>query len=557
MTAGVLRSWSEVVRSAFEYSSGRVIAFTRLVLAVVFFLALWIDPAQPVRASALGYTLLFGYMLLAAALLAISWRSWWWDYRLAWPVMTADVFAFLAAVFFTEGAADDFTSPFLAFFTYLMLAATIRWDWRVTLVTGIAITALYLLVGSFIAMLDPQFDIYRFGRRVIYMLVLALILVWFGLQRREQAIERFVEHLGQPKGEPALVEQALSYAIAQSRARRAVVAWGEYEEPDVELRTHGLDHPSARVGPEELSAETGFAREARLFDRRRQRSLVARRGQRPVAVMQPIGDDRLAQLCGIDEGVALPLIGLTGRGELLLCDIEGMGSDHVQLGGLIAREITAAFDRQATLALASETALARMRDSLAHDLHDSVAQSLTGASLRLEGLRVWIRDGGDPDAEIDAMKVSLREEQAHVRSLIARLRFGDPGGARVEAGAAIRALLTSLSVQWGVTARVTPPAGPADLPAWLVHELEQVLREAVANAVRHGNAGQITVELTAVEDEIGLKIADNGSGFPQDDPNRRPRSIGGRVDKLGGRLSVETGPAGTTLAISIPQGTAA
>jgi signal transduction histidine kinase len=254
--------------------------------------------------------------------------------------------------------------------------------------------------------------------------------------------------------------------------------------------------------------------------------------------------------------VALPLTGLTGRGELLLCDIEGVGGDHVQLGALIAREITAAFDRQATLALAGETALARMRDSLAHDLHDSVAQSLAGASLRLEGLRAWIRAGGDPDAEIDAMKTSLRDEQAHVRSLIARLRLGEQGESAVEAGAALRTLLASLSVQWGVTARALPPEIPVPLPGRLVHELEQVLREAVANAVRHGNANRITATLASADGELRLRIKDDGAGFPEDEPDPRPWSISGRVEKLGGRLSVVTGRNGTMLDISIPEGTA-
>jgi signal transduction histidine kinase len=553
MTPDARPAWSELPRRAFEYSSGRVIAFTRLVLAVVFFLALWIDPAQPARASALGYALLFGYMLVAIALLATSWRSWWWDHRLSWPAMLVDVLAFLAAVFFTEGTADDFTSPFLAFFAFLMLAATIRWDWRMTLIIGLAVTGLYLLVGLGIAGIDEDFDYYRFGRRVIYMFILALILAWFGLQRREPAIERFVERLGDPPGEAALLEQALRYAASQSHARRAAIAWGEYEEPDVELRTLGFGVPRTRLGPAEFDAETGYARDAQLFDRVKDRSLVARRGQRPVARRGPI-DDRLAELCDIDQGVALPLTGLTGRGELLLCDIEGVGIDHVQRGTLLAREVTAAFDRQATLALAGETALARMRDSLAHDLHDSVAQSLAGASLRLEGLRAWIRDGGDPDAEIDAMKLSLREEQGHVRSLIARLRLGTDREADVDAGAAMRSLLTSLSVQWGVAVRASLPDVAIRLPGHIVHELEQVLREAVANAVRHGNANHITAALSAADGALKLTIKDDGAGFPPDDPDPRPWSIAARIDKLGGWLSVSTRPGATTLDISIPKG---
>lgn len=542
---------ADLLRRTFQNRSGRVIALTRTVLATVFFLALWIDPDQPMRATALGYALLTGYMLVAAGLLILSWRNWWWDNRLARPALLIDIYSFLAAVFVTEGASDDFTSPFLAFFAFLMLATTIRWDWRVTVLTGLIVTGLYLLVGSYIATLDPQFDIYRFGRRIIYMLVMTLILAWFGLQRREQSIERFVE-LPQEPGHPnTLLDQALRYACTRSGARAGVIAWAEHEEPNVQLRAYGFDLPAQSLGPEEFDSDSGFSRDVLLFDRRRSRGLVARRGERPQAVLGPI-EDRLAEYCGIEEAIALPLTGLTGRGELLLFDINGVSADHVQLGALLTREITVAFDRQATLSLAGETALARMRDSLARDLHDSVAQSLAGTSLRLEGLRAWIRNGGDPEPEIDAIKHSLREEQRHVRSLIARLRLGDADQESVEAGTALRTLLTALSVQWGVAVRLTPPDSPIRIAGLLAHEGGQILREAVANAVRHGNASSIQVSLRASGGDLRMTIEDDGRGFADGDPGTRPWSIGERVDKLGGRLSVATGVKGTTLEIELP-----
>ena len=184
----------------FEHRSPRIIGLCRFVLATVFFVALWVDPLQPVRASLLGYLALFTYMVLASALLIIAWRSWWWDHRLAWPVHVLDVFAFLGAVYFTETTNDDFTSPFLAFFAFLMLSATIRWNWRTTALTALVVTALYLLVGLAMSSLGIDLDMFRFGRRVTYMAVLSLVLIWFGLQRREQSVERFVEPPGSADG---------------------------------------------------------------------------------------------------------------------------------------------------------------------------------------------------------------------------------------------------------------------------------------------------------------------------------------------------------------------
>jgi len=551
-----MASLSEAIGRQFQYSSGRMIALTRAVLASVFLLALLIDPSQPVRKESAGYALLGGYLALAIGLLILSWRSWWWDHRLSWPLMVADIVAFLSVIMITEGVASDFTSPFLAFFAFLMLAATIRWDWRATVMIGLAVTSLYLLLGLYIASIDPDFDIYRFGRRISYMLVLTLVLAWFGLQRREQAIERFVELPEEFGAAGQLLDQALRYAVAQSHAGRAAIAWADYEEPDVSIRSHGFDVSAQRLGPEDFDPEGGFSRSARLFDMTRRRSLVARRGLPPAPVTGHV-HDAFASFCQVREGVALPLVGLTGRGELLLADIQGVSADHVGVGVLLAREITAVFDRQTTLALANQTALARVRDSLARDLHDSVAQSLAGTSLRLEGLRSWIRSGRDPEPEIEAIKQSLRDEQRHVRSLIARLRLGSAGHEMVDISAAMRPLLNALSLQWGVNGRFAAPDAVITVPAWLAHEIGQVLREAVANAVRHGQAGEIDVVIENGRSELHMTISDNGIGFPGGDPGPGPWSIRGRVDKLNGKLDVSTGLAGTRLDIAIPFGGAA
>jgi signal transduction histidine kinase len=52
-----------------------------------------------------------------------------------------------------------------------------------------------------------------------------------------------------------------------------------------------------------------------------------------------------------------------------------------------------------------------LRDALARDLHDGVAQFLAGTLFRLEALSRWIREGQDPTAEINDLKSALRRGQ--------------------------------------------------------------------------------------------------------------------------------------------------
>lgn len=536
----------------FEHRSGRIIALCRTILAAVFFLALWLDPTQPARSSTAGYVILLAYLVLATVMLAVAWRDWWWDHRLAWPMHVVDIAAFLLAVYFTETAGDDFTSPFLAFFAFLMLSATIRWDWRDTVLTGVVATTLYLLVGLAMSWSAIELDLFRFGRRVTYMVVLSLILIWFGLQRRHQHVERFVEPPGSADDRLPPMIEALRYAMAQSGAQAGAIAWADDQEPHIELRTIGLDCPSERLDPGVLPPVAPFAAAAQLF--RMQPPRILRDSDRRCIALAAPANDGLAAYCRLGEGLALPFESVTGRGEVLLAGIVGASADHVQIGRVIAREIGAGFDRQATLSLVRESALARMRDAVARDLHDTIAQSLAGVSLRLEGLRRWIRGGGDPESEIQAIKTALRAEQAQVREMIERLRTGDSMLAETRALNSMGPLLRDLSGYWGISAEIDAGSRDVAIPGWLAHELRQLLREAVANAVRHGHATKVAVTITEEDEVLHMHIADNGTGFADQGPDHRPRSISERVAELGGALAVKSGPGGAVLRLALSLG---
>ena len=540
-----------ILTRLFDNRSGRVIAITRLMLAAAFLLALWVDPNQPARSSAAGYSILAGYLVLAAALCVVAWRSWWWDFRLAWPAHVVDILAFLSAVFFTEGVVEDFTSPFLAFFAFLMLAATLRWGWRMTVATAVVATLLYLFVGLAMETQAIELDTLRFGRRIVYMIVLSMILIWLGHQRRFQRVDRFVEPPGADDEPLPPLRDALRYAMTQTDAQRGAIAWADDEEPQIELSVIGLGCQAGRLAPNVLPAETPFAASARLFDSRRGRILLSAPDGAFVTVSGPV-EDALAHYCAIGEGLALPFEAVTGRGVVLLTDIPGASADHVAVAREVGREIGAGFDRHSTLSLVREGAVTRMRDAVARDLHDTIAQSLAGAALRLEGLRNWIAGGGDPDSEIQSIKAALKGEQSQVRAMIDRLKRGESVLPESGVQSTIGPLLRDLARYWGIEATLDTGKGAVVMPGWVAHELRQLVREAVANAVRHGQARNISVTLDETENALLVTITDDGTGFDDMAVVRRPRSISERVAQLGGELALDTGADGTTLRLSLP-----
>ena len=126
------------LQGLFKYQSGRVIATGRVMLAILFLLAVWLDRSEPERAPTQTYGLLIFYATAAIAIAAATWRNWWLDARLAIPMHAVDMAVFTAIVFSTNGS----TSPFFLFFVLPLLSAAIRWSWRETALTAASLVFL-------------------------------------------------------------------------------------------------------------------------------------------------------------------------------------------------------------------------------------------------------------------------------------------------------------------------------------------------------------------------------------------------------------------------------
>ena len=79
-----------------------------------------------------------------------------------------------------------------------------------------------------------------------------------------------------------------------------------------------------------------------------------------------------------------------------------------------------------------------------------------------------------------------------------------------------------------------------------------MLREAVANAVRHGGANRIDVGLAVENDRLQVSVADNGSGFPDCETAAEPWSLKERVERANGSIQLVSQPGSTNILISLP-----
>ena len=523
-------------------------------LATLFLVAVLIDSSQPTYAPQAAYALLAGYLLFAAAVVALTWRNWWLDARLAGPAHAVDIVLFTLLVLLTAG----FTSPFFAFFMFVLLSAAIRWGWNLTAATAILLALLYIIVGVLVATTDQPFELQRFVVRAGQLVILSLILIWFGANQWRTAHYLTDEQLlARPELEESPLENGLRAAMSGVGAKRGAFLWrepGREELTGIAIR----DGEVAMVKLPGTAFAEGWADGPFLYDLERNRGL-RRDAERNLATLQPrevIGGRPIVDFA-LGEGLAVPVRSDRGEGELFLEQVANLSTDHIEIGLAVAADVSVHIQRHALLKAAEESAEARSRLMLARDLHDSVVQFVAGAAFRLEAMKRSAGSGRDIEPELDELKQLMMQEQRELRSFIHALRSG-PLVALNDLAAELKSLAERLTRQWDIDCSFSSRAADMMIPTRVRLDAHQLMREAVANAVRHAQAKSIEVELDTAPNQLRLTVVNDGAAFKERGGRMEmPTSLGERVAQAGGAIDMARGMGVTKLSISLPLGEAA
>lgn len=532
-----------------DYHSGRGIAMSRLMLAIIFIVVLSADPDQPVRNTSFAFVVLGSYAALSVLGLVMIWNDWWLDFKLRLPAIIGDGTIYLVAMYFTGGASNDFTSPFLSSFIFIILSATVRWQWKGMVSSALVLSFLYLLASAWFEIAVPDHDIYRFARRGMYMILLSLILVWFGLQRGVRAVGRLDFASEEEEEEEVPIAEIARYAMQATGSPTAVVGWWSNEEPHVLacVTTPG-DAVVRYLSPNMLALPDEQA--PSLFDRKRSRRLTVA-GNGTIMPSQEHFAAPLAEYFGIDNGLAVPIASSSGRGLLIVTGNPALSIDQLGMASGLAQEIAAALDRQSLSRISREAAVSQLRTALARDLHDSVAQTLAGVRFRLEAIRAQIRAGADPDADFDELKASLTGEQRHLRLIIERLRRTELEPRRVALAPQMMNVAAELERNWRAKLNLSITPDNLTVSIGTAFEIMQIAREAVANGARHGQAKTFDLAVVRTDSGIDLDIRDDGTGFTGDPPPH-PRTLAERARANGGQLTIFNNRPGAHLLITLP-----
>ena len=185
------------------------------------------------------------------------------------------------------------------------------------------------------------------------------------------------------------------------------------------------------------------------------------------------------------------------------------------------------------------------RTRIAVELHDTIAQNLTGVSLEIDSAEQLAAK--DPDAMMKHLGMAARTLQScrnELRNCLWDLR--SRALEEADLNEAIRRTVTPLVSDVDLAIRFNVPRKA--LSDDIAHVLMRIVRELVQNAVRHGNASQVKIAGSLDGTILRFSVSDNGRGF---DPATRPGVMQGhfglqgiheRVNQLNGELSIESAP---------------
>ena len=192
------------------------------------------------------------------------------------------------------------------------------------------------------------------------------------------------------------------------------------------------------------------------------------------------------------------------------------------------------------------------RQRIARELHDSVSQALFSVELQLSTAELLLEQNPAAARQpLTQARRTVHEAANDLRALIADLR--PPALAGKALAEALQDLARSLEEVEGIPVTVQVDA-QGRLSEAEEAELYRIAYEALNNAVRHGQARRIRVELELRPPAFRLVVADDGQGF---DPQKVPAGHWGlvgmreRAESLGASFRLETAPGqGTRIEVT-------
>ena len=202
------------------------------------------------------------------------------------------------------------------------------------------------------------------------------------------------------------------------------------------------------------------------------------------------------------------------------------------------------------VAQAREAGVLDERQRLAGEIHDTLAQGLTGIITQLEAAEQLRNDPGEWQRHVGQAQKLARESLTEARRSVQALRPGQLEGTHLPEA------IAQLTKEWSTTSGVPIHLETTGEAVPLAPELEvalfRVAQEALTTVAKHANATRVGLTVSYLDDMVLLDVRDDGVGLestPDAGTNGHGYGLSAmrqRLARVGGSLEVESGSGGGT-----------
>ena len=211
----------------------------------------------------------------------------------------------------------------------------------------------------------------------------------------------------------------------------------------------------------------------------------------------------------------------------------------------LARDIT---DRKR----AEEASILEERNRIAREIHDTLAQALTGVIVHMEAAKVVVSEESKARTHVIQAQNLARDGLAEARRSVWALRPQVLEQGSLEQ--ALESLVRGLTAGTPIKGQCTIEETRYPLPCNVETNLLRIAQEAFVNALKHAHANAIQVELRFGSQAVSLCVRDDGRGFNPELLRGKGFGLVGmreRIQSLGGQLTIASQPGQGTEVIAV------
>ncbi|EOI1326704.1 nitrate/nitrite two-component system sensor histidine kinase NarX [Citrobacter koseri] len=190
-----------------------------------------------------------------------------------------------------------------------------------------------------------------------------------------------------------------------------------------------------------------------------------------------------------------------------------LSHDQQQMIDTLVEQLTATLALDRNQERQQQLIVMEERATIARELHDSIAQSLSCMKMQVSCLQMQGATLPESSRELlSQIRNELNTSWVQLRELLTtfRLQLTEPG-----LRPALEASCQEYSARFGFTVKLDYQLPPRRVPSHQAIHLLQIAREALSNALKHSHADEVAVAVVQNGNQVKLTVKDNGCGVPE------------------------------------------